>query len=107
MDIKTNISTESISALKQYIASNELKTKRHRATILIHSNGKDYGPGFLVVNVTVNGDVGQIIIEDLHTIYGDCSNTFTTKDSSFSFVSNTLCIKINDSIFGKISINIT
>lgn len=107
MDIKTNISTESISALKQYIASNELKTKRHRAIILIHANGKDYGPGFLVVSVTVNGKVGQIIIEDLHTVYGSCSNTFSTKDSSFSFIANTLFVKTNDAIQGEISINIT
>lgn len=107
MDIKTNITTESISALKQYVASNELNIKRHKATILVHANRKDYGPVFLVVSVTVNGDVGQIIIEDLHTVYGSCSNTFTTKDSSFSFVANTLCIKTNDTISGRISINIT
>lgn len=68
MDIKTNIVTESILALKRYVASNELHAERHKATILIHANRKDYGPGFLAVNVTVNGDVGQIIIEDLHTV---------------------------------------
>ena len=107
MDIKTNISTESISALKQYIASSELKTKRHKATILIHANGKDYGPGFLVVSVTATEEVGQIIIENLHTVYGSCSNTFTTKDSYFSFIANTLCVKTKDTIQGKISINIT
>ncbi len=106
MDKKTNIATESILALKRYVASNELHAERHKATILIHANRKDYGPGFLAVSVTVNGDVGQIIIEDLHTVYS-CSNTFTTKDSSFSFIANTLCVKTKDAIQGEISINIT
>ena len=107
MDIKTNNATESILALKRYVASNELHTERHKATILIHANRKDYGPGFLVVSVTVNGEVGQIIIEDLHTVYGSCPNTFTTKDSSFSFIANTLCVKTKHAIQGEISINIT
>lgn len=104
MDIKTNILTESILALKRYVASNELHAERHKATILIHANRKDYGPGFLGVSVTVNGDIGQIIIEDLHTVYGSCSNTFTT---NFSFIANTLCVKTKDAIQGEISINIT
>ena len=107
MDIKTNNATESILALKRYVASNELHTERHKATILIHANRKDYGPGFLVVSVTVNGEVGQIIIEDLHTVYGSCSNIFTTTDSSFTFISNTLCIKRNNALAEEISINIT
>jgi hypothetical protein len=76
-------------------------------TILVRANRKDYGPGFLVASVTATGEVGQIIIEDLHTVYGNCSNTFTTKDSSFSFIANTLCVRTKDAIQGEISINIT
>lgn len=106
-DLKVFPATESILALKRYVASNELHTERHKATILIHANRKDYGPGFLVVSVTVNGEVGQIIIEDLHTVYGSYPNTFTTKDSSFSFIANALCVKTKYAIQGEISINIT
>lgn len=34
MDIKTNNATESILALKRYVASNELHTERHKAQFL-------------------------------------------------------------------------
>lgn len=101
------MTVESISAIKQYIAKSEQNVGRHKANVLVHANRKDYCPGTRVVYATVNGEVGQVIIEDLHTICSCCSDTFTTKESSFSFVSGTLRIKAKDSLVGEISINIT
>ena len=98
---------ESISAIKQYISKSEQNADRHKANILIHANKKDYGPGTRVVSISVEGDFGKVIIEELHTLYGSCSDTFTTKDSRFSFVAGTLCINAEDPLGGKISINIT
>lgn len=106
MSCKINKS-ESIFAIKQYIAKEPENMKFHYANILVHANKKDHGPGMRRLNVCINEDEGKVIIEDLHTIFGGCSNIFTTKDSSFVFVTNTLCIKTNDAINGEISINIT
>lgn len=98
---------ESISAIKQYFSKKGQNVDRHKANILVHSKRKDYGPEMRMVSATMNGDIGRVIIEDLHTIYGGCSNTFTTQDCSFSFVAGTLCLKVKDGLFGEISINIT
>ena len=98
---------ESFSALMQYISKNEQNAYRHKANVLVHSNRKDYGPGTREVSIFVEENFGQVIIEELHTIYSCCSNTFTTNNSSFSFVSGTLQIKSKDSLLGYISISIT
>lgn len=98
---------ESIFAIKQYISKSEQYTDRRRANILIHVNKKDYGPGTRVVYNSVEGDFGKVIIEEIHTLCGSCSNTFTTKDSCFSFVAGTLCINAEDPLWGEIHINVT
>jgi len=98
---------ESISAIKQYISKSEQNVDRHRANILIHADKKDYGPGIRIVFTSVEEDFGKVIIEELHTLCGSCSNTFTTKDSRFYYVAGTLCINTEGSLGGKISINIT
>ena len=97
----------SIFALEQYIAKDVRRADIHKAWVLVHVNGKDYPPGMRTVCVSVNGNVGQVIIEDLHTIYGDCLNAFTAQDSIFTIFSNTLCIKATDRFGKEISINIT
>ena len=73
--------------------------------MLVHKNRKDYGPAKLMV--CVNCEVGQVIVEDLNNICNSCSEIFTTENSSFSFIAGTLRIKVNDSFFGDITINIT
>lgn len=98
---------ESLSALKQYIAKNEQNVHRHKANILIYADRKDHGPGTRVVSVTVNRKEGAVIIEDLDTIYGRCSNVFNTQDSSFFYKSNSLCIKSKGTLGGEIIIYIT
>lgn len=70
---------ESLSAIKQYISKSEQNADRHKANTLVHVNRKDYGFGVRMVSITVKGDFGRVIIEDLHTLYNGCSNTFTTK----------------------------
>lgn len=99
--------TESLSAIKQYIFKNEQNEYRHKANILIGTNKKDHGLGTRWVNVFIEGNLGQVIIEEIHTLCSCCSNTFTTQNSYFTFVSNTLCINYKDPIFGEININIT
>lgn len=103
---KTKIE-EYISSINKYIAKDEKNVNRHEANILVHANKKDYGPVTRMIYVTVIGDVGKVIIEDLYSICNICSNTFTTHDSAFSFVAGTLCIKTKDELFGEISINIS
>lgn len=98
---------ESLSAIKQYISKSEQNADRHKANILIHANKNDYGPRTLVVYAAVKENFGQMIIEDLNSIYSSCSNTFTTKDSCFSFVSGTLRIYAEDAVFGEMIINVT
>lgn len=98
---------KSIQAITQYIAKDNKKAERHRANIIIHTNGRDYGPGIRTVSATVTAKTGQVIIENLHTIYGGCSNILTTENAIFTLVSNTLCIKTSNTIGGDISINIT
>lgn len=98
---------EHIYAIKQYIAKCEQNAYRHEANVLVRHNKKDYNPQKLIVRVTEDGNIGEIIIEDLHTICSCCSNTFTTLNSSFSFIAGTLCIKTKDKLFGEIHINIS
>lgn len=99
--------TESISAIKKYIEKNEQNVGRHLATILVYAERKDFGPGTRFVFANVEKDIGQVIIEELHTIYGGCTNLFTTQDSSFSFINGTLCIKTKNTFGNEISIDIT
>lgn len=98
---------KSICAIKQYASKNSRSLNRHKANILVYANRKDHGPGIRMISVTANENFGQVIIEDLHTLYECFSNIFTTNNSSFVFVSNTLCIKTNDPINGEINICIT
>lgn len=72
MDEKT---TDSVFAIKQYIAKNKSNADRHEANVLVHAERKDFGWGKRFVSATVNQDVGQVIIEDLCTIYGGCMLT--------------------------------
>lgn len=98
---------ESVSAIKQYIEKNKQNVGRHKANVLVYADGKDHGPATLFVFANIEKENGQVIIEDLHTIYGGCTNTFTTKDSLFLFVNGTLCIKSSDALGGEISIDVT
>ena len=98
---------DSISALKQYIAKGEKHMDRHNASILVHTNKRDCNPGIRMVCVTIQNDWGQVIVENLHTIYSSCSNIFTTTNSYFSFISGTLCIKTIDALGEEINIDIT
>ena len=98
---------ESISAIKQYISKSEQNANRQRTNILVHADKKDCGQGIRIVCIFVEEYFGKVIIEELHTLCGSCSNTFTTKDSRFSFVVGTLCINAEDPLGDKISINIT
>ncbi len=98
---------KSISAIKQYIEKNKQDVGRHKANVLVYAERKDRGPASRFISASVEKDIGQVIIEDLNTIYGGCTNTFTTQDSSFSFINGTLCIKAKDSFGSEISIDVT
>ena len=103
-----NIETaESISAISQYIEKNKHNVGRHKANVLVYAERKDHGPATRFISASVEKDIGQVIIEDLNTIYGGCTNTFTTQDSSFSFINGTLCIRTKNSIGSEISIDVT
>lgn len=97
----------SIAAAEQYIALRRENSGRHRAAVLVHANGKDYSPGMRIVYAKVRKSTVEIIIEDLHTIYRDCANRFTEKESSFYLFGQTLQIKSMDYFNRQISIEIT
>ena len=98
---------ESISAIKQYIEKNKQNVGRHKANVLVYAERKDHGPATRFVFASIEKDIGQIIIEDLHTVYVGCTNTFTTQNSSFSFVNGTLCIRTKNSFGSEMSIDVT
>jgi hypothetical protein len=104
MDEKT---TDSVFAIKQYIAKNKSNADRHEANVLVHAERKDFGWGKRFVSATVNQDIGQVIIEDLFTIYGSCTNIFTTQNAIFTYCAGTLRIKAKNAVGVDISINIT
>ena len=91
----------------QDVEKNKQNVGRHKANVLVHAERRDHGLAMRFIFVSVEEDVGQVIIEDLHTIYSDCTNTFTTQNSSFSFVNGTLCIKTKNTFGNGISIDVT
>lgn len=97
----------SVAAVEQYIALRHENCSRHRANILVRANGKDCGPGVRVVSAKVGEGIAEIVIEDLHTIYGGRSNRFTIDDSSFCLICKTLQIKSMDTLDCPITIEIT
>ena len=99
--------TASINAVKQYLALREENLDRHKANVLVHANGKDLSPGVRFISVKAFKDAVEIIIEDFHTIYGDRSNRFTLKDSSFSFIGKTMEISARDMFDFPIAVTIT
>lgn len=107
IDMINQESTKSIIAIKQYIEKNKQNVERHKANVLVYAERKDRGPATRFIFANVEKDIGQVIIEDLHTIYGGCTNIFTTQDSSFSFINGTLCIKTKNSFGSEISIDVT
>lgn len=98
---------ESISAIEQYIAKNKTNVDRHEANVLVHAEGKDHGCGKRFVFATVHQGVGKVTIEDLNTIYSNCTNIFSTQNAIFTFLAGTLCIKTKDVLGVEISINIS
>lgn len=105
--MRNNKTVESISAIKKYIEKNEQNIGRHEANILVCAERKDLGPGMRFVFAKVQEGSGQVIIEDLRTIYDRCTNIFTTQDSSFSFTRGTLSIKTQNTFGSEISIDVT
>ena len=97
----------SLSAIKQYISKSDKNGYKHKASILICTNKEDFGFGTRLVCAFVERELGKVIIEDLHTLYSCCPNMFTTQNSSFAFISNTLCINYKDPTLGEININLT
>lgn len=79
----------------------------HKATVLVCANGKVFGSKVLDVFVDLRGDVVEIIIEDLHTVYKDCANRFNNENSSFCLISKTLQIKSKNSIECPITVELT
>lgn len=106
-EIVKNPAEISVAAVEKYIALQQENCNKHQATIIVCANGKDLGSGVRDVFVNVSKDTVEIIIEDLYTIYGDCSNRFTTEDSSFSLICKTLQIKSKDALGCPITIEIT
>lgn len=106
MNEKKNDIEKSIFAVQQYIALNEENKYRHTANILIHANRKDHS-GPRTIYAEVNNDFASLIIEELHTLCDVGINKFSTQNSSFSFISRTLCIKAKGKFGEDISINIT
>lgn len=98
---------DSVSALKQYIAKDERHAYRHIANVLIHANKKDHLGGTKWVYVEVNENGGQVVIENSHTVYIDCPDSFATQDSVFTIIQGTLCIKAKDNMGNEISVDIT
>lgn len=102
---KTTIT--SVDAVKQYIALKRENSDRHRANVLVHTNGKDCCPDVRIVSAKVCKGAAEIIIEDFHTIFRDRSNRFTTKESSFCLISKTLQVESLDNFDRPITIEIT
>lgn len=107
-DERTNNSTAaSIWAVEQYIALKPENCNRHQAYVCVCANGKDCSSGVRAVSANIGRDTAEITIEDLHTIYGGCSNRFTAKDSSFSLICKTLQIKSENALGCTITVEIT
>lgn len=97
----------SVAAVEQYIALRRENCNRHRASVLVHANGKDCFPDVRVVSAKASEGTAEIIIEDFHTIFGDRSNRFTVEESSFYLIGKTLQIKSKDNFDCPITVEIT
>ena len=97
---------KSIFAVQQYIALNEENKYRHTANVLINIYKKDYSCQSAIC-ATANDDFASVIIEDLHTVCNVSLNEFSIQNSSFAFISRTLCIKARGKLGEDIMINIT
>ena len=106
-DSTTNSLTASVCAVRQYIALDNKNIDKHRVNVLVHVNGKDFSPGIRVASIKEGNNTVEIVIEELHTIYGSCSNRFTLEDSSFSLIHNTLQIRTKDAFQQKMTIEVT
>lgn len=97
----------SVAAVKQYISLAPENRKRHLANILIHANGIDFSSGVRFVSAKASEDAVEIVVEELSTVYGDCFNTFTLKDSSFAIFCKTLQIKTSNALGQNVTVEIT
>ena len=97
----------SVCAVRQYIALDNKNVDKHRVNVLVHVNEKEFSSGIRLVSIKACENTVDIIIEELHTIYGACSNRFTLENSSFALIHKTLQIRTEDALKQKITIEIT
>lgn len=107
MDEKIKKTKNSIKAIEQYISLYKESANRHKANILVHIKEKDLCANALPVFLSVNENSAKVIIEKFDTIYGDCVNIFTTRNSTFSINYKTLHIETKDILNNEISIYVT
>ena len=106
-EITTTTLASSVWAVRQFIALENNNVDKHRVNVLVHVNGKDFSPGIRVASINAHEKNVEIIIEELHTIYGTCSNRFTLENSSFALIHKTLQIRTEDALGQKMTIEVT
>ena len=106
-EITTTSLASSVCAVRQYIALENKNVDKHRVNVLVHVNEKDFSPSIRVASIKACENNMEIIIDELHTIYGACTNRFTLENSSFALIHKTLQIRTEDALRQKMTIEVT
>ena len=96
----------SVAAIQQYIDSKEENKDRHQAFVSTSEKGASY-PIMLYVDAQTFGESARVIIEWNGSCGRDYPSEFTTNNSTFRFIHETLQIASRDRWENKISVSIS
>lgn len=100
------LTVDSVVAIQQYIDSKEGNKDRHQAFVLTAEKGVSY-PIVLYVYAQTFGRSAKVIVEWTGSCGRDYPSEFTTDDSTFRFIHETLQIASQDRWENKISVSIS
>lgn len=98
---------DSQAAIKKYLNFREQNGYRHKAHILISTNGKNYFNGILYISVIVDSYNMSVVIEGNNEYERNFYSDYSSKHCKFTFISGTLIIQATDRWNNAINIDIT
>ncbi len=102
-----NDMADSQSAIKDYISYREENGYRHKARVLISSNGKYRYNNILHISVAIDASNSSVFLEGDEEFIRDFRGTYGYEYQKFKFVKGILIIQATDIWGNAIEINIT
>lgn len=102
-----NEMADSQSAMKNYIAFREENRYRHKARVLISSNGKNRFNDILYISVVIESGNSYVIVEGTNEFANDFRGTYSFTNWKFKLIGGTLIIQAKDRWKNPISVEIT